>query len=283
MHITGTTRLTGLFGYPVKHTVSPAMHNAAFGSLGLDLVYLPFSVHPKNLKVAIISLSALGFLGINVTVPHKQTVMKYLDKITSEAQLIGAVNTILVRNSKLIGYNTDGPGFVMSLGKYSLKGKTMFLLGAGGGGHAVAVQSMLSGLKRIFIADKLGNRARALSRGIPMGEAIAIAIGDAMREALQEADIIVNATPVGLNPEDPISIPARWIPKGKLVYDLIYNPTQTKLLKAVRARGCKTMNGLGMLLYQGVKAFEIWIGKNAPVEIMRRAINKEIGRRSKMI
>lgn len=274
MHITGDIRLTGLFGYPVKHTVSPAMHNAAFRSKGLDLIYLPFSVPPKHLRVAIKSLSALGFLGINVTVPYKQAAIQYLDKITPEAKLMGAVNTILVRNNKLIGYNTDGIGFVRSLGKYSLKGKTMFLIGAGGAGHAVAVQSALSGLKRIFIVDKLGSRAKRLAMDIPKGHAIAVSPGDTVKEVLRETDIIVNATPVGLNKKDPISIPAGWIPKGKLVYDLIYNPSQTKLLKTAKAKGCRTMNGLGMLLYQGAKAFEIWTGKRAPVGVMRRAIMK---------
>jgi shikimate dehydrogenase len=264
MHITGSTRLTGLFGYPVSHTISPQMHNAGFRHLGLDVIYLPFSVHPKNLGDAIKSLSALGFIGINVTIPHKQTVMKYLDVITPSAKMIGAVNTILVKGKKLIGYNTDGIGFVRSLKGYGLRGKTMFLLGAGGAGRAVAIQSTLSGLKRIFIADKLIARAKDLARkcrGI---------VASNVKEALEESDIIVNATPVGLHPDDPISIPAEWIPKGRLVYDLIYNPKKTKLLKEVK--GCRTVNGLGMLLYQGASSFEIWTGKRAPVNVMRKMV-----------
>lgn len=263
MHITGSTKLTGLFGYPVSHTISPAMHNAAFEYLGLDIIYLPFSVHPKDLAAAVKALPALGFIGINVTIPHKQTIMKYLDVITPSARMIGAVNTVLVKGRKLIGYNTDGIGFVRSLKNYSLKGKTMFLLGAGGAGRAVAIQSKLNGLKRIFIADKLTARARDLAgrcRGI---------VATNIREALRESDIIVNATPIGLRPDDPVSIPAEWIPKGRLVYDLIYNPKKTKLLKKVRG-----VNGLGMLLYQGASSFEIWTGKKAPVEVMRRVIWK---------
>lgn len=266
MNVTGSTRLTGLFGYPVSHTISPQMHNAGFNYLGLDIIYLPFSVHPRDLGIAIKSLSALGFIGINVTVPHKQTVMKYLDIITPSAKMIGAVNTILVKGKKLIGHNTDGIGFVKSLGR-SLRGKTMFLLGAGGAGRAVAVQSAISGLGRIFIADKMVNRAKDLARCVPGCEAIVV---KKIKDALQESDIIVNATPIGLNPSDPISIPAEWIPKNRLVYDLIYNPKKTKLLREVR--GCKTLNGLGMLLYQGVSSFEVWTSRRAPVDVMRRAI-----------
>ena len=258
------------------------MHNAAFRYLGLDLLYLPFSVSPNDLKTAIKCLSALNFIGINVTVPHKQTVIPYLDDVTKEARIIGAVNTILVnpRGNKLIGYNTDGIGFVRSLGKYSLKGKTMFLLGAGGAGRAVAVQSAECGLSRIFIADKLKNRAKNLSKKINMCEAITVPVGPEMKDVLPEADIIVNATPIGLNAKDPISIPARWIPKRKLVYDLIYNPSKTKLLKTAKSKECKIINGLDMLLCQGASAFQIWTGKKAPLEVMCRAIRKKLETRN---
>jgi len=280
MHITGSTRLIGLFGYPVKHTVSPSMHNAAFRALGLDFVYLPFSVHPKNLKYALKSLHMLNFLGVNVTVPYKQAVMKYLDKITKDAQFIGAVNTILVKNNRLIGYNTDGAGFIKSLAEYSIKGKTMFLLGAGGAGYAVAIQSAVSGLKRIFIADVEKKRADRLVKRVPRAKAKTVGIGNSMKDMLQKADIIVNATPIGLNPKDPISIPAEWIPKERLVYDLVYNPAKTKLLKAAESIGCKTMNGSGMLLYQGAMAFEIWTGGHAPVPIMRKALYRELSKKN---
>lgn len=274
MNITGSTKLTGIFGYPVSHTISPKMQNAAFRHLGLDIIYLPFSVHPEDLEIAIKSLTALGFIGINVTVPYKQKVMRFLDIITPSAKKIGAVNTILVKGKKLTGYNTDGIGFVKSLEKdyhYTLAGKTMFLLGAGGAGRAVAIQSALSGLKCIYIADKLKDRARDLARSVHKCKAIPVSIGTQMRNAIQKSDIIVNATPIGLHTNDPISIPAEWIPKGRLVYDLIYNPKRTRLLKEVR--GCRTVNGLGMLLYQGASALEIWTGKKAPVEVMKKAVN----------
>lgn len=275
MDITGSTKLTGLFGYPVSHTISPGMHNAAFEHLRLDIVYLPFSIEPKNIGNAIKSLVPLGFIGINVTVPYKQIVMKYLDEIAPSAKMIGAVNTILVKGDKLIGYNTDGTGFVRSLQEdrnYELKGKTMFLLGAGGAGRAVAVQSALSGIENIFICDKMQSRVEDLVKSVPGNKAIPVSGRDDIKDAVKDSDIIVNATPIGLRADDPISIPVKFIPRGRLVYDVIYNPSKTKLLKQVK--GCETTNGLGMLLYQGANAFSIWTGKEAPVEVMRKAIGE---------
>lgn len=274
MQITGKTKIAGLFGYPVSHTLSPRMHNSAFNKLHLDAVYLPFSVHPSELKNAVMSIRTFGFLGINITVPHKQTVMKYLDKITDSAKLIGAVNTIVVDGKKLIGHNTDGMGFVRSIEDdcgYKLKEKTMFLLGAGGAGRAVAIQSAFSGIKKIFISDTLEARAKNLRKSIPERcEVCLVNKKNEMYNAIQESDIIVNATPIGMHKEDSISIPAEYIPKGCLVYDVIYNPPKTKLLKSVR--GCRIVNGLGMLLYQGVSAFELWTGQKAPVGTMREAL-----------
>ena len=271
--ITGATKLAGLFGCPVKHTISPRMHNAAFARLNLDIIYLPFCVFPRDLKKAVASLAALGFIGINVTVPHKQKIMKYLDAVSPAARRIGAVNTVLVRGSKLIGYNTDGIGFIKSLQSglgYSLKNRIMFILGAGGAGRAVAVQSALSGVKRIYVADKDNTRARALAAAIPGKKGREVRTTEKIKDAIREADIIVNATPVGLNKSDPASITPGWIPAGKLVYDLIYNPPKTKLLKGVK--GCRTVNGLGMLLYQGISSFEIWTGEKAPPAVMKKAI-----------
>lgn len=276
MQITGSTRIAGLFGCPVKHTISPKMHNSAFSYLGIDCIYLPFNVKPKDLKKAVDSLRVFNFIGVNVTVPHKQTVMKYLDEITPSALRIGAVNTILVTSKKLVGYNTDGMGFVRSLKDdhgFRLKGKTMFLLGAGGAGRAVAVESALNGLKKIYVVDKDVSRTRSLLRSIPKScTALTLNLGKDMKEGISDSNIIVNATPVGLHSKDPVSIPPEWIPKGKIVYDVIYNPNKTKLLQGVK--NCKTVNGLGMLLYQGINAFEIWTGKKAPVEVMRKAIGR---------
>lgn len=276
MRITGATRLSGLFGYPVKHTISPLLHNAAFKRFGINCFYLPFSIHPEDLKDAVKNLAVYGFIGINVTVPHKQTIMKYLDRITPEAKMIGAVNTVLVKKGKLIGFNTDGIGFMKSLrwdNSYNLKGKVMFLLGAGGAGHAVAVAAALNGIKKIFIVDAVKSRARKLKKRIPDVEVEIADLNEMNREAVMLSDLIVNATPIGLSPKDPISIPANWLPKKKVVYDLIYNPKETKLLKAARGKGCKTINGLGMLLNQAAASFEIWTGKHVPIKLMAKAVN----------
>jgi len=196
-----------------------------------------------------------------------------LDAVSPAARRIGAVNTVLVRGSKLIGYNTDGIGFIKSLQSglgYSLKNRIMFILGAGGAGRAVAVQSALSGVKRIYVADKDNTRARALAAAIPGKKGREVRTTEKIKDAIREADIIVNATPVGLNKSDPASITPGWIPAGKLVYDLIYNPPKTKLLKGVK--GCRTVNGLGMLLYQGISSFETWTGEKAPLAVMKKAI-----------
>jgi len=275
MNISGKTKICGLFGFPVAHTLSPAMHNAAFQYLNINSVYLPFSVDPKKIKDAVSSLVALDLMGVNVTVPHKQEVMKYLDSISKEAKIIGAVNTIVVRDGKLHGYNTDGMGFIASIEedlKIDVKGMSMFLLGAGGGGRAVAVQSALSGLKKVYISDKDHKRAKDLVKSVPGKKAELLTDLKEIRSIVRKSDIIVNATPIGLHEDDPVSIPPEWIPEGKVVYDLIYNPAKTKLLMSVR--GCVTVNGLGMLLHQGAKAFELWTGEKAPVEIMRKAITQ---------
>ena len=275
MNISGSTKLTGLFGYPVGHTVSPLMHNAAFTKLKIDCVYMPLSIHPKNLKQAVESLETYGFIGINVTIPHKQTIMKYLDKIMPAAKRIGAVNTVLIKNGKMIGYNTDGLGFVKSVEKdckIRLKGKTMFLLGAGGAGRAISVQSGLSGLKKIYIFDTLEKRAQSVARSTAGAQAIVVKSKKDLKDILEKCDIIVNATPIGLHKKDPISIPMDSIPSGKIVYDLIYNPKKTKLLMAAEKKRCKAVNGRGMLLYQGAASFQIWTGKKAPVSVMKKAI-----------
>lgn len=282
--VDGKTRLLGLFGYPVKHTASPAMQNAAFEVLKLNYLYLPFEVSPNHLEKAISSLRALNFVGVNVTVPYKQDVIPFLDGISGEARLIGAVNTIKVDGKRLVGHNTDGRGFVRSLKEdegFELKGKRMLLIGAGGAGRAVAVQSGLDGAGHISIMDEQEDRAKVLAAHIgskiPGCEASSVTAKDgSLAAAAQEADLVVDATPLGMNASDPISLDPALLVKGTMVVDLVYNPPETKLLRAARKRGCKVMNGTGMLLYQGAIALEIWTGRKAPVEIMRKALKKAI-------
>ncbi|MDP8263057.1 MAG: shikimate dehydrogenase [Candidatus Ancaeobacter aquaticus] len=280
MGISGKTKIYGIFGYPVKHTASPAMHNAAFTELGLDAVYVPFEVPTTDLSVATRSLRALGVSGINVTVPHKEKIIPYLDSLSKEAKLIGAVNTIVNKKGKLIGYNTDGAGFVRSLAQdagCSVKGKKMVLFGAGGAGRAVAIQSLLKGVSQIVIVDvaekKAKNLARYINRSVKGNKVKAISHKDsALKNIVSQADVAVNASPCGMHAKDPLPFDLSAITKKTVVYDLIYNPSETRLLKSAKKKGCITVNGMGMLLNQGCEAFEIWTGKKAPVTIMKKAL-----------
>jgi len=284
MEVSGKTEVVGLFGYPVRHSASPAFQNAGFRAAGLDWIYLPFEVHPHNLARAMAGIVALGFRGINLTVPHKTAVTQYLDEISPEAEVVGAVNTVDIRNGRLKGYNTDGSGFAKSIREESnieLEGKTIFVMGAGGAGRAVAVQAAIEKAGEILVCDCDGNRSKALASTIDAkvrhGAAKFVPYDfQAIPAALRRCDVFVHATPLGMKPTDPIGINVDWLTPGILVYDLIYSPPETPLLRAARERGCRTQNGLGMLLYQGCTAFEIWTGIPAPVEEMRNALRKAV-------
>jgi shikimate dehydrogenase len=279
--ISGTTRIFGIFGYPVEHTFSPGMHNAAFKKLGMDACYVPFAVSPDRLGDAVRAIVPLGMRGLNVTVPHKQNVIAYLDALSEEARLIGAVNTIEVKDGKLIGHNTDGRGFLRSLRSdagFNPKGKKFLFIGSGGAARAVGFSLALAGAKRILFRDVDVRKAEALARDIRRKTGVdAGTIGEALvADATGEADCLINATPLGLKRADPMPIGKELLRKGHLVCDLVYNPPETTLLKAAKARGAGRLSGLGMLLYQGVTAFEIWTSKKAPVLVMKKALTRQI-------
>jgi len=279
--ISGKTRIYGIFGYPVEHTFSPGMHNAAFNKLGMDACYVPFAVSPERLDDAVRSIVPLGLCGLNVTVPHKQNVIAYLDELSEEARLIGAVNTIEVRDGRLIGHNTDGRGFLRSLRSdagFNPKGKRFLFIGSGGAARAVGFSLALAGAKKILFRDvdirKADDLARDISRktGVDAGTIPE----DLIAVAAAEADCLINATPLGLKKTDPLPIRRETVLKKHLVCDLVYNPPETALLKTAKARGAKRLSGLGMLLYQGVTAFELWTHKKAPVLIMKTALTRQI-------
>jgi shikimate dehydrogenase len=284
MKISGKTRITGVFGYPVKHTASPAFQNAAFEALKLNWVYLPFEVKPEELSTAVKAIKSLGIAGVNCTIPHKETVIQYLDEISNEAEAIGAVNTIRNFDGLLRGHNTDGKGFMRSLAEIEpsgVKGKTVFLMGSGGAGRAIAVQSALDGAKAIYLCDKDEARASVLTMhvqskfaSLPVKQIVFNT--NVIADAVEKADIFVDATPLGMHPDDPISINTEWLRPATLVADLVYNPPETPLLKAAKKLGCRTLNGLGMLLHQGALAFEIWTGMKPPIDVMRKALEEAI-------
>ncbi len=285
MIISGKTKIYGIFGYPVEHTFSPGMHNAGFKKLGMDACYVPFAIHPDRLGDAVKAILPLGLRGVNITVPHKERVIDFLDELSEEARLIGAVNTVEVREGRLIGHNTDGRGFIRSLkelARFNPKGKRFLIVGAGGAGRAVGFSLALSGAGRISFSDTDAKKVGVLVNEIrnKTGVDADSVSGEALGACAAEADCLINATPLGLKRSDVLSIPKEYIRKKHLVCDLVYNPSETRLLKAAKARGARGLKGLGMLLYQGVIAFEVWTGKKAPVQVMKGALSRQIsGRR----
>ncbi len=279
MLISGKTKIVGIFGYPIEHTLSPLMHNAAFKKLNLDYVYLPFSVEPAELKKAVESLRSLNIIGVNITIPYKEKVMKYLDEIDKDACLIGAVNTIHNINGLLKGYNTDGEGFISSLvneARLNLDGKKVLLIGAGGVGKAIAIKLAEKGVERIVITDKIIEKARKLVKHVvhTISDCCVYSLDfneTKVAREISEADILINATPVGMHKNDPYVVNPKLVRKNLFVYDVIYN-RNTELLNSAKKIGAKNLGGLGMLLYQGAISFEIWTGKKAPIDTMRKAI-----------
>lgn len=268
MRISGRTRITGLFGYPVEHSLSPVMHNAAFEHLNLDYCYVVFPVRPDLLGDAVRAIKALNLRGVNVTVPHKERVIPFLDKVDGEASFIGAVNTILNTDGTLVGYNTDGRGFMESLKEAGIQveGKTALIIGAGGASRAVSYY-LSERVEKLYLWDIDTNRLENLVRDL---NNIRGNVNIKEINNLEGIDILINATPLGLKDTDPCPVDASLITAEMTVCDLIYK--DTPILKAASERGCKTLNGLGMLLHQGVLAFEIWTGIKPPIDVMRSAI-----------
>jgi len=282
LNINGQTRLVGLIGYPVEHSLSPTMHNRAFAALNLNWCYVPLPVLPERLGEAVSGLRALGFVGANVTVPHKEAVMALLDRVTSEAQAIGAVNTIVVREERSIGYNTDWQGFLTALseGGFDPQGKRAVILGAGGAARAV-VYALAHAGAQVAILNRTAARARSLVQDFSslfsslLPHSLPLT-PQTLEKQTAEAHLLVNTTPVGLWPEVgrspwPEDLP---FPDHLTVFDLVYNPRQTELLRQAQAAGAKVIGGLGMLVHQGAAAFELWTGEKAPVETMYEAANK---------
>lgn len=273
MNIDGKTKITGLFGYPVEHTLSPAMHNAAFEQLGLNYCYLPFLVHPDSLGAAVNAVRALNFAGVNVTVPHKEKVISFLDTVNEEALFIGAVNTIVNSDGKLTGYNTDGRGFMQALleNNIAVHDKKILIMGAGGASRAISYY-LSEKAKALCIIDI---DEQKLAKLISDLSGIRVNVSNPGRTiSFEDFDILINATPLGMKKDDPLPVDIAAITPGHVVCDLIYK--QTPLLEAAGQKGCKTMNGLGMLLWQGILAFELWTKASPPVEVMKKALLKKI-------
>jgi shikimate dehydrogenase len=270
------SRLIALIGDPVAHSVSPAMHNAAFRALGLNYVYLAFRVAAADLGQAVAGLRGLGLRGANTTIPHKTTVLPLLDGIDAQARRIGAVNTIVNEGGKLTGHNTDAPGFLAAVrrGGFEPEGERAVVLGAGGAARAVVFALREAGAS-VAIVNRSRDTARVLANETG---AIAFELTEAgFHAALAGASLMVNATSVGMSPDDDSTpLPANLLRPGLVVFDTVYRPRQTRLLREAEAAGCVAIGGLEMLVEQGALAFELWTGKTAPREVMRQAASETL-------
>jgi shikimate dehydrogenase len=268
--ITGSTKIYGILGRPVAHSLSPAMHNAAFAAMGLPAVYVPFAV--ANLFQAVQGLRGLNISGASVTIPFKEEIMPRLDEVDDRARVIGAVNTVVNREGRLWGTNTDWEGALAALQEQTnLAGERVLILGAGGAGRALVYAVREAG-GEVIVVDADENKARSLAREFGATCAPLEKAADYL------ATVLINATPVGMTPEvGAIPLAPEGLKNFKVVMDIVYQPRETRLLREAAAHGCRTIDGLQMLIYQGARQFELFTGLPAPVEIMRRAALEAVG------
>lgn len=281
-HIDAVTRLCAVLGSPVAHSASPAMHNAAFQALGLNWCYVAFEVDPRNLRSAIEGARALNIAGFNLTVPHKLLAVEMMDELDESAKMYGAVNTVKFERSdgatRVIGFNTDADAIATALREglgVKLRGAKVLLLGAGGAGRTAALKLASERVAELYLANRTVSKAEEITNEITKRfPSVKVATG----YPPGKIDLILNATSLGLKPADtsPLDEEQFTLSHAKAVYDMIYRPAQTRLLASAKRAGCETANGLGMLLHQGAKAFKIWTGKTAPIEVMRRALVSEV-------
>ncbi len=287
MQINGYTRATAVIGWPITHSLSPVMHNAAYEAMGLNWACLPFAV-PDDAALRAFSGAArtLGFVGFNVTMPHKQAVMELCDEVAALAGIAGAVNTVHCVDGRLIGYNTDARGLLEALVNvlgFDMEGRAVALIGAGGAAGAAVVACLLGKAASLAVVNRDVSRAEALLdrvgdhlRGLTAEVHPLDSANRDSAEAVREADLVINATPSGMGAEDPSPVPATWLRDGHVVYDMVYRVGETALVHDARAAGARTADGLGMLVAQGALAIDIWAGEDrgqvhAPREVMRAA------------
>ncbi|MBB6673935.1 shikimate dehydrogenase [Cohnella nanjingensis] len=270
------TVLYGVIGDPIRHSKSPVMLNRAFREAGINGAYGAFHVTPERLGDAIRGIRALGYRGLNVTIPHKIEVMAHLDEIDEGARAVGAVNTIVNEAGRLVGYNTDGIGYVRSLKEESepdLRGKKIVVVGTGGAARGIVWALAREKPAAIRLANRTAERAQALAEGFAPEDQVVAIPWASLREACADADVVINTTSVGMSPNvDAVPVDPTWLRPGAVASDLIYNPLTTAFLRGAAERGCRIHGGLGMFIYQGAYAFEYWTGRPAPTDAMREAV-----------
>ncbi len=295
--IDASTRYCAVYGYPVRHSASPAMQNAGIAALGLNWRYLAFEVHPEDLRDAVGGAKAMRFVGLNLTVPHKLLAMDIVEVVDDAARVWGAVNTLcfegqneagewrpmrefpeLPRVVRAHGFNTDAEAISRSISEdlgLKLAGKRVLLLGAGGAGRTAALKLAMEGVRELWLVNRTRNKAETVAEEIRTRcPAVSVQIG----YPEGRLDLMLNATSLGLKSNDPLPVETEHLSLGNVgaVYDMIYRPAETPLLKLAKAAGCRVANGIGMLLHQGAKALELWTGQAPPIEIMRQALLKNV-------
>lgn len=279
MRLTGETRLLGVIGHPIAHSLSPQMHNAFFVATGLDYAYVPLDVRPEALPAAVSGLGALGFRGFNVTMPHKEKILPLLDHVDAVARLVGAVNTVVVEGDRLLGTNTDGPGFLEACAEAGIAfaGTKVLVVGAGGAAAAISAAVLGAGADHLSLLNRSEWRAQRLRRRLeqayPKAE-ISVYGPDGAEEATEGRDVIANATYLGMKEDDPPPVPPDCLAGGMAVFDAVYRRgVETKFVRLARKRGLPTVAGERMLLYQGVQAQRLWTGEEPDVEAMSAVLS----------
>ncbi|MEM2972262.1 MAG: shikimate dehydrogenase [Candidatus Bathyarchaeia archaeon] len=282
MRISGDTKICALIGDPVEHSLSPHIQNAAFRHLNLNFVYVAFRVKKENVEKALQGARALGIKGLNVTMPLKIAVVSHLDELEPDAEKMGAVNTILNKDGQLIGYNTDGLGALEALKAHGQNptGKNIIILGAGGAARAVAF-ALCKEAKSTLILNRTVEKAKNLAEELSKTLGKTVRHGrldyETLAKEMANADILVNATSLGMAPhENETPVDKALLRRNLTVFDLVYNPPETRLLGEAKTVGAKTVDGLFMLVYQGALSFEIWTGKKAPIDVMMKACRESL-------
>ncbi len=287
MNLTATTDLYGLIGTPISHSFSPSMHNKAFEKVNENACYLGFDTNIDKLEATVQAFKTLNVKGWNVTMPLKSEMIKYCDELSPEAELIGAVNTIVNQNGKLKGYSTDGIGFFANAKdkEFNPENKTIVLIGAGGAARSIAAQSIFENINELIIYNRTFKKAQqlkdelneeALKQNIKI-RVEALSNQKQLEKDIKESDLVINATSVGMRPDsEEIIFNPDWLSPETVIADIVYTPVKTKLEKEALSRGCKILDGLGMVLWQGAYAFKYWTGKEFPVDYIKKEIfNKE--------
>jgi shikimate dehydrogenase len=282
---TGKTRIYGVIGDPIEHSLSPALQNAAFEALGMDAVFVAFQVPAANVEGALKGMRSLNICGFNVTMPDKNAVIPFLDEVDETAQFLGSVNTIFNDNGRLRGFSTDGTGAHRALedNGTSLRGKKLVLLGGGGAARAIAY-TLAREVNELVLLSRSPQKISSLAQAINEKFTLKVTAGDlstqTIEDSLQDADILVNATSVGMHPNpDQTLVNPKWLSRSLTVMDIVYNPVATKLARDAKTAGCHVISGVEMLIYQGAASFEIWTGKAAPVAVMRQAAVNQLRNR----